>query len=438
MVEALLSPVMLSRKILLTGALLYGALFALLLPTRLGDPLDLTFSSDASEYNAGAVHLLSSLMYSLDGMTPSVEREPGMSAFLAFVYFFFGLENRLAVFVVQGVLYLLAVMAFVHQLDRHFTPRVAHIACFLLLFLPPAFHAQLSVYREGLALSLFLLFSSALLALLRQRSLRTAVAAGLLLGALILTYIPFLFLPLFIFPLLLLWKVRRQCIGTVLLLSVGIVLFWGARNFLEDGRFRMTGNFRTTAMLYARGEQAEHLRGLKPFRCLLAEYVTRDWSALPLTCSTNYLINTRWPGRIPTGEEATIARESAQKLFSFFPHYLWFSLFEILELHLPFVDGWGRLYNILTTFSTILLYLGCALAFPEILKREHAIFLFFILYSTLVFALTDATPRYLVPTLFAYAALASIGYSRVLPRLGLCRMSPSSSRPTMRKKASRR
>ena len=97
------------RNVLTGGSIVFTLLWAVLLPTRLVDPVTVTFQSDAREYSLGAVHLLQDGMYSLDGITSTAEREPGYSFFLASVYGIFGIENRIAVYFMQGLLYLIAI-----------------------------------------------------------------------------------------------------------------------------------------------------------------------------------------------------------------------------------------------------------------------------------------------------------------------------------------
>ena len=43
----------------------------------------------------------------------------------------------------------------------------------------------------------------------------------------------------------------------------------------------------------------------------------------------------------------------------------------------------------------------------------QVILLMLIAYSTVIYALTDGIPRYLMPTIFCYSALAAVGYENV-------------------------
>ena len=111
-----------------------------------------------------------------------------------------------------------------------------------------------------------------------------------------------------------------------------------------------------------------------------------------------------------------IAAGGKAKILHFFSYYLWFSVFEIIEFHLPYVNGWGFAYNALAALSMVILYVGCLLAIPSLRRREYAIFLVLILYCTVIFSLTDATPRYLLPVIFCYALFAGIGYDWLIKK----------------------
>lgn len=414
-----------SLRIVFIGCtVLFAILPLLLLPTRVREPESDTYQSDALEYHTGAVHLLLHGKYSI----PTSEREPGYSLFLVPVYVIFGIGNRAAVYLMQGLLYLVVSLWFAMELSKHaFTrssrpetssqPGMAALVLLLLVTLPAAIHANFWPLRESLALSLMLLMTASLLRLKRTGTWWSAIIGGLSLGWLILTYMPFLFLPLFLLPLLWLWQLPRARFTTTLLIAIAMVSLWGLRNLRTQGIFSLSGTHRPAAIWYGRGEQAEQVRGLEPLRCLIAEYITRDWTGRSPACSFNRLMHEKWPGGVfDPATDLQIARESKAKIIQHFGNYLWFSVFEILELHLPYVNGWGRIYNLLAVLSQLALLIGMLLGLPQIIRRwrELAPFLLIPLYTTLVFMLTDAIPRYLVPAIGCYVVLAAIGYSRVI------------------------
>jgi hypothetical protein len=272
--------------------------------------------------------------------------------------------------------------------------------------------------RESLLASLFLLLAAATLSLMRKPRRNAALAQGSLSTAIILTGLPFLFLPLFLAGFLLLQRVSWRHLLPLLLIPFVCVGLWGIRNRVEFGRFAFGGDFRTTAMLYVRAQQAEHVQGLEALRCLWSEYISRDWTGRSPACSFNGLVNTKWPGRVPTTQDPEIRRESIATILRDFPNYLWFSVFEILEYHVPYVNGWGHLYNIAVTVAQALLYVGCAVALFRWKKWGTVEWLCTLLaaYSLGIYILTDATPRYHVPLLGAYAILAATGYNVLLTR----------------------
>src|SRR3989344_3618735 len=111
-------PIISTRSWFIGFSVLFALLWGVLLSTRLIEPASVTFQSDAREYSLVAVHLLQDGMYSLDGITSTAEREPGYSFFLASVYGIFGIENRIAVYFMQGLLYLIASVFFAREFRK--------------------------------------------------------------------------------------------------------------------------------------------------------------------------------------------------------------------------------------------------------------------------------------------------------------------------------
>lgn len=415
-------------KSVLAAVLGYGAIWLLVFAQYISRT-DLIFAGDATGYHGGAIHLLLRGMYSFDGITPTITREPGMSLFLAGVYAIFGIGNAAAVFAVHGLLYLTAVLVVTREWAHRTSARIADIAAVLLLLFPPIFSVIFSLNRECLAMSLIAFTAAAWMRALRKPSLAIGALTGLLLGITMITYAAFLVFPLFFIATSLLLKLPWKVITVAIAVAVLPVVPWGVRNEMVSGRLCLTGCYRPVMQWYVRGERSEHLRGLEPLKCLAAEYVTRDWSNRSPYCSFNAVWHERWPEGfdesptvLPVGEEAI------EKIFRFFPYYLWDSMFEVIELHIPYVHFWGRTYNILAVIGTLLLYAGILLGLPDLRRNWRRWFppLAFMIYVTGLFSLTDATPRYLMPVIFNYALLAGIGYDRILK--SVCSPSRSSSR----------
>lgn len=384
--------------------------------------------SDASQYVALGRSLVTDGMLSLDGVTPFFEREPGYSFFLAIVYFFFGIENHAATFVLQGVLHALATYVFVRSVKRFLSGAAPMLLAALLLFSPPVFHVLFSLTRESLALSLCMSLTAVLFSLQRSPSFAKAALAGALMGYLILVNVPFLLFPVGLVVLLLWWRVPWKHVVLCAVATIMVMAPWAVRNYVHRDMLCLTGCYRGALQWYVRGEQSEHIGiGSEPAMCLWAEYVSRDWTGRSPYCSFNAVFHRKWGDDVPHEPEDAIAgREGRAKILAHFPSYLWFSLFEIVELHLPYLNGWGRAYNLSAAAWTAIVYLGCALSVRWLGRREYLLFAAFIAYATALFALTDATPRYAVPILHCYAFFAAIGYTGVQR---LWRMSPSSSRP---------
>jgi 4-amino-4-deoxy-L-arabinose transferase-like glycosyltransferase len=347
------------------------------------------------------------------------DREPGMSFFLVPIYALFGIENPYGLSIVQLSLVFLSAWFFCTQASRHVGERAAGICFLLLLTSGSIFHTIFSAYRECLALSLLMIFSGLFLSSEISRAWRKTLLMGVVFGSIILTYYPFIFFPP---ALLCVWRMRRMTVrdaAVVILVCYCIVSLWCLRNYLQGSKFRVIDDRRTAVMWYVRGEQAEHIRGIEPFMCLWAEYVSRDWANRAHQCSFNGLMHERWPDGVDFGADySEVVKESQAKIRANVGSYLWFSVVDTLELHLPFLGGgWSRAYNVYAAISMLILYVGFAFGFMSLLRREYALFAFLIGYNIAIFILTDATPRYLLPVIFCYALIAGIGYDYLLVRM---------------------
>ncbi len=414
---------MTSRLGFIIGTALYAALAFVAYVYWM--PTGLEFTGDAASYNQLAVHLLNDGLFSLDGVHAFVEREPLYSAFLAAIYAVFGAENLAAIFLTQTLLYFGCCLAFVCVLDRFVTRRVTDLCFILLLISPSVMHSLLIVYREALALPIAMLLTASVLSYLYHAKWFKALVIGLFLGLLPLVYYSFIFLPVAVYGYLLWRRADWRHIAASTIIAVVILGTWGVRNLHYTGQFVIVGSVRPDILWYVRGEQAEKVHGTEPFMCLWAEYISRDWSGRSSACSYNGLANTRWPQGLLAHDPA-IADAGQAKIRQHFGSYLWFSVFEIIELHLPFVGGgWPFVFHLAAAAASFIIYFGCIFALPQIFDRRFFIITIFIAYNTLVFILTDATPRYLIPVTFGYAVFAAVGYDAALS--ALLRLSRSST-----------
>lgn len=404
---------------IIVGTLLYFVLVGIFIPFFSDPPIDSLFQSDAYDYSQAAINLLHKGMYSVDGVTPFLEREPAMSVFLATIYAVFGIENVLAVIITQIVVFFIASYVFAVECGSRYTPRVAGLCFVLLLTSGSILHSVFLAYRELFGISLGLFAAAFFLRGLHKQSLLFWIFSGLLCGVLILTFFPFFFLPALISSFFVMSRRHRLGIVLFVLAVYSPVFLWALRNHAIDGHLRVIANQRTAVMWYVRGEQAERVRGLEPLRCLWSEYVSRDWTNRSDACSFNGLMHGRWPDGFDRSKDySDIAVAGQQKIFDHLLSYLTFSLFDIIELHIPFVGGgFNSTFNMYTALTGFILYLGFLLGIPAVLRSKEWLWLLPIVYTTLVYALTDATPRYLVPCLFVYVIIAAIGYDRLLSRI---------------------
>lgn len=367
---------------------LYVAIWAVILPFQLAKPASQTFQKDAGSYHLGATNLALQNLYSFDGTTPTIEREPGYSFFLSLVYRVFGVGNRTAIFAMQMIIYGLAVWTFLQFWK-------SKLAAAFLLFSPTVFHTLFSVLRENLTLSLFLFLFALFFAYQQSPSLKKTIGMGLLLAAISITTYPFIFLPIFLIPLF--WK-RKEHAAILVLLPLVLVSLWGMRNMALDGTFRIVGPFRHDAMIYGRIEQAKTLTMLQPFQCIWSEYI-HSIPGLPLACSMSALRHVY--------SEQNLPAPSSLSLLSHLPNYLWQSAVNGITFVLPYVGGWGHWYNILAAIEAVILFIGCVFA------RWRLPFVLPLLYTMAVFCLNESIPRFHMPILFVFCAMAALGYERL-------------------------
>lgn len=383
-------------------------------------PTSEIISGDGAVYSTLAENILTTGGYTWEGK-PFFEREPGMSVFLAGVYGVFGAKNVMAVFIIQALIYLGAVLLFCRVIRASVGDTATILTAAILLLSPVIFKVTFSLYRESQALSLLLFVTSTCITWIRTQKIVFALLAGVLLGAAMLVYAPLLLLPIFLLPFFVLLKRKWQHIA-LFLCAVGIVCApWVIRNINLQGSPCFTGCYRNVLQWYVRAEQSEQLFGLEPLRCLHAEYISRDWSERSPYCSFNAVWHMKWPeGFVGVPEDAVVARESQHKILANFPNYLWMSLFEIIEFHTPFVGAFGgTTLNLAISLGMLFTYIGCAcwLVFLCIQRRRPSVLetllILIMTYSIALFALTDATPRYLVPLFFCYAVLSGIGFDQL-------------------------
>lgn len=407
-----------TKKGILIGTVAYLLLTFVIFPLVFTIPQSLFLSDDAA-YSGAGIGLLEHGFLSLDGVHAFMDREPGQSVLLAFTYEIFGIESHVGVFLVQGLLFFLASFVFCRMLARITSPRIADIAFFILLTSGSTLHTVFTAYRECLALSLLLLFAALYISYTEKKACRKVVGLGVLLAATILTYYSFIYFPV---ALALLWIVERKpvkCIVLLLVTTYALTNLWAYRNQVYLGHFSIIDSRRANIAWYVRGEQAVNVQGLEPLRCLWAEYVSRDWSHVSPSCSFNGIMNRHWPNSFEAGVDYSAdGQEGINKIKAHPISYLWFSAVDIIELHLPYVGGgWGTMYNAYALLTQVLLFLGFAFGLSSLLNPKLRLFWLLIAYNTLLFILTDATPRYLLPVFFCYAVIAAIGYDRSLKRL---------------------
>lgn len=374
------------------------------------------FVSDAGDYALMAQNLLKHHIFSLDGITPTIEREPGMSAWLAIVFFFFG-THALTLYIAQGILFMASTWFFTRQCEPIIGILPSRAVWYALCIIPTAHKIILSAHRELLAYAVLTIILGLALRQLRHSNVRAAIATGLLSGLLTLIYFSFVILPLSLAVWFLMQ--RKYVAAFALVLCLLFPGAWMTRNATQGFGWSIVGSARTTLAQYFRGTAARDVAGVAgPWRCLWAEYITRNYENVPISCYINGVLHTTWPEGFDTIDPEYAAQGRAL-IREHVLAYAWFSVAEIAEFHVPFVGGgWHRAHNVwLTAWWAVILagLAGVPLAYRTQRNRAFLQLLLLVVSPVIFgFALTDATPRYLTPLLSLYAALSIVGYTSVI------------------------
>lgn len=398
-----------TRWILLLCAVLYGiVVLFLLVRTATGKPVK-PFDNDAAAYSAGAKNISERGIFSFDGIHPTAEREPGYSFFLAPIYLLFGQENLPAIGLIQAGLHLLAVLLFVRALRPILPPLAPAIACAFLLLSPAIFKIVMTPYRESIALSLFLIFTTLFLSFSQRQTWMKTVGMGCMLACLLLTYAPLMLFTILLVPLFFIQRLPKRFLLPILLIPLTAVSLWMGRNLSTQGRFEFIGPYHTASLLHTRALQVRTFTLSDPLRCLWNEYITRNLKNQNPYCYVQFVTG---------GEDAmrSTMRDSEGILLRALPMAAWVTLFGVLEFHLPYVGGWGHFYNIAEACVTLLLSIGVLLSLRHIWKPHFAIFLLAMLYNIAISATLLGLPRFRMVTFFTYAVLAAVGYAQMLSR----------------------
>lgn len=371
---------------------------------------DAILIDDASVYNLTARNFLQHYTYTLDGTTPYFGREPGYSVFLAFIYSMFGVQNTFAVFLAQVMIGTISTFIFTRELVHWLPKPSVQIFTWLLLLYPSVWVAHMSILRESITLSLFLISGNFLLRSLRNQKSKDAIWTGVLVGILILVDAPFFLLPFFILPFLYFYKIKLRTLCIITISCIVILLPWTVRNYTLTGSTCIAGCNRADLQWAVRGIQAKDLRGMEPMYCLYSEYISRNYDNRSPSCGFNAVMHRIFPtGFTGSAADAKLGAEGKQLIKENFVWYAWHSLFEVVELHLPNVNSWGFVYNSWLALYTCFVFFGILLGIRHF-YTIYWLLLAIVIYTIGIYTLSDAIPRYLIPILFCYCIFSSIGY----------------------------
>lgn len=402
------------RRFALLPVVCFLAISLLLFPRELQKPVELTFHDDAGAYHRIASSLTTEGIYADHGVLTS-EREPGYPFFLSLVYRMFGIGNRMAIFAMQILLCAVALFFFLREWKEHSSESIVLMTGLFMALMPALYAITFAVYRESVALSLALFVVMSLLRVQRTRAWRDVLLASLTIGALILTYFPFILLPLFLLPALFFFRIPSKYIAAFLLCAYVLPVGWTIRNVAHGDAVEcaVPGCVRSSYAWVFRARQIRDLGMWDPAECLYIKYVTLTFDTMKPACMLGFVAREQWAIGVSNNEVRRDGREAMHVVMRHPFKHLWVSVFTFMEYHIPYLNGWGKMYNLLEASMTALLYLGIGLFIirRRAWQRVHILLLLCMLSSALPFSLLDVVPRYRTPLLFCYAALSAAGYA---------------------------
>jgi hypothetical protein len=397
----------LRKRIPLLCAVLFGIIFCILLVRMMTGKPYKPFDNDAAAYSAGAKNISELGLYSFDGISPTDEREPGYSFFLAPIYLLFGQENLPAISIIQAGIYLLIVLLFIRELRKTQHSSVSDVTCVFLLLSPAIFRIVMTPFRESITLSLFLLFAAFFLSFVQRPSWTRSLGMGAAMACLILTFAPLLLFPICLIPVFIIQRLPKRFLLPVLFIPLLAASFWTIRNHSALGRYEFIDPFHSASLLNTRALQVQTFKPGDSLQCLWNEYITRNMKAQKPYCYVQF---------VKKNDDTTrqTRRENEGILLHALPKFAWVALFGVIEYHLPYVGGWGHFYNIAEALVTLLLSIGVLLSLRHIWKPFFAIFLLAMIYNIAISAVLIGLPRFRMVTFFTYAVLAGVGYGRYI------------------------
>jgi len=366
--------------------------------------------NDAVAYDDIGKNLASHFSYSRDGSTPSIERPPGYPVFLALLYFVFGHNVQVVIFI-QVLLSVLSVYL-LYLLAKIFLREISALFCALLAAIYPMFiYYNLFLYSENLAIFTCLLFLYTLFIGLKENNKFYIVISGFSFVIFMLTKPLFAPLLLLIFGLLFLYRKDFNLKYTISLFFLPIVLVWGAWILRNNLVFQQPIPFGIGLGPVLFVGNHPNFNGVWP----------QDYGEINKLAPANGLSSVEYDNFLKAKAIDQIKKEPTQTIRLFFVKLInYFSVVQDLSQSKIYKQGGGLsivafqllflFYKFYKVFISILSIIGTVIILWKLKKNKNFFQLFILMliwYAALVHALIYVDERYHLPV-FALHLILSI------------------------------
>lgn len=382
-------------------------------------------TGDSQQYNAYAQNIALGNGYTMDPVNKifSAYREPVYPFFVASIYFLFGINNFLAVKIVQVILLALTAFFTFKIINIFDTSPLAKIVASLVAFMPLYSYQVNLIQSEPLIIFLIITSLFVLIDILKNnKSLKSYIILSTIFSILILTKAHFIFLPFIIAIIFYLKKKPLKHSATYILIVITILLSWMTYIYYRTGSFNIAEG-RQNLHLYTRSiratlpyrQQVSYLNSWLKDRAHGGQYEDKfleEYGPWFLTEQYGALLN---QGQ----SETELREESIDRIKNNLGHYLFGNIIEMGKMvfieHLyppvsPFLTRSVRAIIYLAVYSTFIIGVVSFL-FSKNNKFDILIWMgaVYIFYNLLILSFFDVIPRFNTPYLGLYLIVGIAG-----------------------------
>jgi 4-amino-4-deoxy-L-arabinose transferase-like glycosyltransferase len=390
---------------------------------------------DAYEYNTLATHIITAQGYSLTGTTFTDIREPGYPLFVAGVYALFGVQNTLALEVVQTLLLSMLALLVYHLFARVGARRIGYLAGFVVTLLP-----SYGLYAHKLGTELLFTLLLGLILYLAMRiaertdaSLYWWIALGLVTGYATLVRVQLLLLlPVLLVGTMILhrsvWKRALRNASIAAIMCSMVVGSWVGYVHAHKGTWAITEG-RQERALYIRAVRAQlsyHDLSRYAVAWVHRSLVGGQDNNPFLDANEYHQIDDIDYAHKATSTEAIAALKqwSIASIVGHPGHYLYGNLIEVMKLTYIEHDYSESINKYIRAAQYVFIYglffIGIVMLLCRHRERDMllvaGISLIIIGYTIAVLTPFDTIPRYNTPFLFLYLMIGWTGVATYLRR----------------------